>query len=164
MPEDTYEGFDVGEEMRVKRVTWRGEVVEMVLLSLIIASALAGLFGSGPLSSQTRSSEGLQVEWERFQRLERPTSMRVRYPVSADSAPRVTIDRSILQDWRIESIEPQPEKAESSDDSVSYVFGAAEGAAGGEVVFEITPRKMGSRSFSVESDAGTVEVGAFVYP
>lgn len=98
MPEDTYEGFDVGEEMRVKRVTWRGEVVEMVLLSLIIASALAGLFGSGPLSSQTRSSGGLQVEWERFQRLERPTSMRVRYPVSADSAPRVTIDRSILQD------------------------------------------------------------------
>jgi hypothetical protein len=79
----------------------------IVLVSLVVLAAL-GLFGSGPLDSQTVQTAKLNLEYGRFLRREAPNQMRLAVRPSAIDGFTLSFDRAYLERNRPESINPEP--------------------------------------------------------
>lgn len=160
-----YRGLDIEEEMHVKRLTWRGEVIEYAVLLAVVVAALLGLFGNGWLSDrEVRTESGFTVRWERFQRHERPTILEVELTAGNDDRGQLTFSDSLLERWTIESVEPQPTSQTPNETSVTYVFPMAPNAKTGRVVFELMPKRVGRGTVRLSDGTDAVSVNALVYP
>jgi hypothetical protein len=115
-----------------------------VLVAFVIA-ALAGLFGSGPLSDATAEVPGgLRVEYRRLAQYETPDSLTIRLPAADATRPerRVWLDRHYLEDVRVEGVTPLPQRVEATDRGSVYVFPVAPGHPL-VVTFQMQPERLG---------------------
>lgn len=87
------------------------EKIAFSLLVLFIIGALAGLFGSGPLSEATVSSADgqMRAQYQRFCRRETPQSLDITFPTQpgTDSI-ELTVNGDYLRRVQITEIFPQP--------------------------------------------------------
>ncbi len=102
--------LEISEDIEFQKKSWRFERVSQYLVLLLVVLALLGLFGGGPISSTTRTSQnGLQVECPRFQR--NHSSYRLKITPSAASIREgqvsIWVDQSLLHALRIENITPE---------------------------------------------------------
>lgn len=149
----------------VRRVAWW-------LMALIVLAALAGLFGSGPLS-HTRAGEAggpLSLEYGRFARLTAPATLEIQLGPQAAAVreARVWIDRRYLQDMQIEDMVPEPERVEAGADRLVLVFPlAASAGAPGTTSFELhlQAQRVGPLHGRVGLEGGpSLDFHQFVYP
>lgn len=89
--------------VRVRRAGWAA-------FALLIAAALAGLLGPGPLSWTSRSSAAgdVAVEYERFSRYTGDTILRVRIGPVRGGAARLWISDEYLSAVDIQQVVPEP--------------------------------------------------------
>lgn len=68
---------DIERNDRFQRVEWRLQRVGWVVMAAVVAGALAGTFGRGPLSRAVAMAPdgSLEIEYERVQRYQGPSSM-----------------------------------------------------------------------------------------
>lgn len=161
MPDERYPGLHVQEDERVKRFSWIGQRVQYAVFGLVIIAALAGLAGGGPLSSIERASGNLVARYDRFQRIERPGVFKFDFPAEGSAGAEIRFDRRVIEEWRIESVQPEPRSVSVDDRSVIYRFEASGRA---HAVFHLAPQRSGSRSFTVVHGEESVSVATFVYP
>lgn len=150
-----------GREWRVQQVGW-------VVLALIVVAALAGLFGTGPLSwSSASAADGsFSVDYPRFARNGGPVALRLRADPSAavDGQVRVSLSQELLESLEVSQIVPEPESQTSTDDGVVLTF-ALEDDAPLQASVSGTGDAMGWREGTVGLE-GTppLVLGQFFYP
>jgi hypothetical protein len=166
----------IGEDLAFQRRDWRVERISWVAMSIALVAALLGAFGSGPLSKTTAGDMtlGVEIEYQRFWRVEKEMPLRVRIRGAAASAgalaaaargeAAVWLDNQYLRDLVLERVEPQPIRTEVSAGHRVFVF-ATRGSEPVEVVFRLRAERFGFHTGRIgpSGDEGVL-VRQFVYP
>lgn len=158
--------FPVSEDMRMQRGVWRFERFGWYALVIVVGLALAGLFGTGPLSERTaRSPDGrVEVEYARFTRNGAAEQLRIRVQGKPDDQATLLLDGSMFRDLTVETLQPQPLASLSQGQALLLHLGTD---ADGIAMLYMTLRNDGVGAFSGQARVGpnsVVRFSTFVYP
>lgn len=136
-------------------------------MALMLAAALLGVFGDGPVS-RTRAGSGqtISVEYDRLLRASAPALYRfhVRPSLAGDGALHLRIDRALLDRMEFESITPQPEHQITGPGYGEFIFRLAPGDRAATIDIRFRPATFGRQQGRVSIDAQTVVISQYVYP
>lgn len=157
----------VGEDLEFQRKWWRFETGVWIAFALLIALAIAGVFGRGPVAkSKIRASDGsLAVTYDHIQRTGTPSSMTVQFNSAAvqDGKARIFVSESLIRQLGAQRIAPQPETSVVGKDGLMYTFPANDHE--GRVVISLEPSGPGIFPFSVNTPGGaSVQSKVIVMP
>jgi hypothetical protein len=158
------------EALPQQRWAWKAERVGWVIMVLILAAALLGLFGSGPLATGRASGEAdaLRVEYARFARYQSPATMRVyvQPPLPPPEGEiRLAVSRDFLDAMNLEGITPWPDAMKSGDGMVVMTFRDGGGDRPLLVRFDYRPTAIGLHRGQIGVIPGPwVDFRPFVYP
>lgn len=148
-------------EWRVQRFAWG-------LWVALVAAALAGLLGAGPLSSTSRSSDDgeVRLSYNRFVHYHSPESLEVTLQLTSDDTVQLKLAQEFLSRVQIERIHPEPIRSELADDGVVFVFARSPGASGSlHIVFHLQYERYGMAEGTIEHlGHGAVAFQQWVYP
>ncbi|UQY45166.1 hypothetical protein M1E08_15530 [Erwinia sp. PK3-005] len=159
--------YPVRENMRWQRIEWRIQRLGYLLLLAIVISGACGLFSKGFLSDRDIiSSNGqLRVEYERFARQQSDMAMTIRLAPLRDSLYRITISGSGIDNFQLQSVQPQPLRAESHDRSLTLWYQTQSLNHGASIWLGGQPQSPGKYTFVVNDSAGEqVQFTQWVYP
>jgi hypothetical protein len=168
------DGLDRLDAESNERFHWkvqRVRKISVIVTVLILAGALAGLFGPGPISTVEATAPGsaFKIQYSRFARLDSPMELVLQVPsIGRDGAADVQLDVQIeneyLRHFDLERITPEPLQTTSSAGYTTYAF---ESKPPGSVLIKIRMRaqKFGRVSGSVRASTGeTFRLSHFIYP
>jgi hypothetical protein len=158
--------LEIGDDPRFTRRSWTWERIGWGILGLVVAGALAGALGPGPLSAASAAGRDgtLRIEYERFGRFDTESRIRLLARPGGDPA-EVWLDRSYAESVDLERILPTPALVSLDGDRVAYRFPAPPAGALLDVVLEVRFRRPGRLRGRAGVPGGeTVEFGQFVYP
>lgn len=139
---------------------------EYLLIVLVLLGA-CGLFSKGVLSdSRARSPDGLvQVDYERFGRAETSMDMRIRYHAPASDRFTVTIGGEALENLEIQTLQPQPQVAETIGSDLRLTFSAAGTGPDHAIWIGLQPRHAGRIHVAIHGGgAAPVRFTQWIYP
>ena len=147
---------DAAYERRRRRVTQAGRAAVM----LIVAAALAGLAGPGPLSTVEVVRGDLVVGTERFARLQAPLALRLQLPPGETA---FSLSEDYLGAFAVESVRPAPVSERATRGGVRYVIEAD--AAPSVVVLRLRPTRFGHVSGALTlADGRRVRIEHWILP
>lgn len=160
--------FEVGQDLRFQRYQWTVQRWGWVVLLLLMAAALLGLLGRGPLSStNTATPDGaVRVDYDRFLRRSAPTTLTVTLgPAATDGTARVWIDREYLGKVRLQQVTPRPEREEAGPDRHTLVFRVSRPGEPAVVMLRFEPDESGLLRGRIGlGDGPEASFTQFVYP
>jgi hypothetical protein len=158
----------INEDLAFERREWFLQRVGWGALALILLFGLGGAFGNGPLSSAEAGDENLlRVEYQRFVRHGHPMEILFNVAPPAITVPEVhlSLSREYLSAFTLQHITPEPERTESTDDALLFVFAARERHVPLEVTFTLQPEKFGQHTASIALNTGApITIHQFTYP
>ena len=160
------EGLELEEDMTFQRRNWTAERIAWAIMALVVVAALAGLFGTGPMSRTViRDGRGVDIEYERFQRMSSPGLLRLDVAVVRASEGRLSVDldREFLDTFRLETIRPEPAATTATRRGMRLSFATA----GEHATFYLTvrPTRIGfARPLLAVSNGAPMALSVFVYP
>ena len=149
----------VDENERSLRFEYRFRRYGIIVLSLIILTALSGLWSSGYFSEAHRETSGgeLSVDYQRYARLMSETELNIQ--IKSDTA------APLLTRYQIGDIRPQPDKMYSADGKLHLVYQRSNPPSPISVWLAVTPKTAGNISLqAVINDRYSVTWQQFVYP
>ena len=159
---------DFDEVMRHHRAAWRVERVGWVVMALVLAAALLGLFGDGPLSrAQAGSARTLSAEYDRLVRSSAPTQLRllVHPSVATQGEVRLRIDRTLLEHMELDSILPEPARQVAGPHHAEFVFPIEPGNAPAQIDIRYRPATFGRQRGTVSiAGAHALRIDQYAYP
>jgi len=154
---------DFESELVFHRTEWRVQRIGWVLVGLFLACAVAGLFGSGPLSRTHAQGAAGRIEYERFTRYGLSTDLVVTPVSSAHGVTRVAISADYLEAFRVERITPQPLAVRMTGPDIVYEFASA--TPGASISFHIRPQQLWRHSAAVTIDGSApLLISQLTYP
>lgn len=159
--------LEIDENPPFQNATWVVERVAWAVLFVILAAAVAGLFGHGPASrAQARTpGGGLEVDYPRLSRLDAPDEIELRFRAPGAGFATVEFDGDFSRDFVVESVQPEPVAQRPHRGGVSLDFEADDGDEQ-RVVVHVRPRRP---AFPTRAQVGLrgqppVEIAAVVFP
>lgn len=141
------QGPEINEDRRHQRIEWRMERVAWMVMLLLMAASLLGVFGSGPLSrAQAGQSGTLTLDYDRVQRSSAPTEYRFEAApaLARDGQLRLRFDAALLEEVELDSIVPEPETVRSGPGYTEFAFALdAAAAQPASIVFQFQPATFG---------------------
>lgn len=156
-------GLPVKEDFAFAKKEWKIQRIGWLLLGLIALAAVLGLFGGGVWSSASLADHGLHLQYERFERLQRPTRIQLRLSGRSGEAITIFLDRAYLNAIRIERIIPQPEKVQASARGLFYQFSVKDDPISVTFHFEIEQAGRVAGQIGLV-DGPMLSFNQFVYP
>jgi len=132
--------------------------------SLILAGALAGLFGSGPMSSTqaAASDSSFRIEYPRFARFEAPMSLVFHIDEAKAQPIDIRIQKEYLRNFAVQQISPPPVESRIEGDYLAFMF---ESRGSPLIKFDLRTERFGAIHGTVNvSDGAPVIVKHFIYP
>jgi hypothetical protein len=142
-------------------------IVFSIIGTLVLAAAVAGLFGRGPLSNASKSdpSGKLMVQYDRFERAQAPAEIKIELKNPSQELVPVAFNREFVDAIEIKRIDPDPEQIESAPGKLIYYFRPAGGADSIRVLMRFEFQKAGSLSTAISADnSPELHFKQFVYP
>ena len=155
---------DIPEDRAFQERFWTAERLAWVLFALLIVGAIAGLFGSGgPLASGSVTVGRSLVEYPAIARWEAGDEFSVRLVGDAGER-RLVLSPTFAELFRIDDMQPQPDRVEAGELGHVYVFTAPSDAPVG-VHLAVTPRNPGFGTYEIGvGDTTPVRLSTFVWP
>lgn len=161
--------LQIDSDMAFSHREWAVERMAWVAMAMILVLAFVGVFGSGPAAWGVARSEGglLEVRYPRFTRFD--ARVRLGIDVAPEAARggifQIEMSRDYLQDFRIDSMVPDPDSVESAGATVRYRFLQAEEGAGLTVSLSMAAEGRGwvDAMVDVPGDKPVV-ISQFIYP
>lgn len=157
------------EDVGFERRSWKAQRAFWVVAVALLTAVGLGLFGNGPVSWTTASSNDgvLEASYERFGR--RGGSQEFTVEVEASAARggtwEVEIDRGLLAAWEVTAISPEPESTSVLADAIRFTFSQAAPQADLEVIFAVSPRQVWLQGGGIRAgDDAQVSISQFFYP
>ena len=158
--------LELTEDLEFEQREWKVQRAAWFIMALLVTVGLLGLFGAGPLSSRTITSNdgALKLEYDRFERWQAPSTLRVSLRPTGLPTARLWISRDFQEAVKVESIVPPPRSVEERSDGMVYTFGAPAGEYL-TIVFHLQTQKMGSRAIQLRANDGpALQAAHWVYP
>jgi hypothetical protein len=149
-----------------QRIEWSVQRFGWAVWALTILAGLIGLLGSGPLShTETKAGDGsLTVAYDRYLHYHHPTQLQLTLGHIEDRQVRVKLSRPLLDCLQIERIEPEPAKAELTNDGLIYIFESV-ASKDARIIFHVDYERFGSNQGTIEvAGHEPVTLNQFVYP
>lgn len=141
---------ELDRHLSFQRREWRAQQIGWIALGLFLAAAVAGLFGSGPLSSARASGSGLAVDYQRFVRAGAAQRLLFEINTAAAGPVELRLSRAYLDAIRLEHVLPPPASTTATGEWTTFVF-----APGTRVVtLDGEARGPGRLSLSASTGAG----------
>ena len=139
--------IEIGEDLDFQRRSWTVQRAGWVVMVLIVAAALAGVFGGGPVSdARAGDANLLTINYQRFVRLESPEKITFnvgRAAARGGSSVDVWIDRAWLSKHDVNSIVPEPSETRVTQDRVIYHFDVDSTGVPSRIEFDLETKAMG---------------------
>lgn len=166
---DRVEDLQLNQDLGFQEREWKWERFGWAVLFIVVALAVAGLFGNGPISWTTASTDddSLEVAFERFGRRGGSQELTVKATAATVKAGvwEIEVSQEFLATMQINAIAPQPKSVEAVPDGVRYTFAQASDGADLEVQFALTPQKLWSRDGEFRLVGGEwIGVSQFLFP
>lgn len=130
-------------------------------MGLVIAGSILGLFGNGLLSKISNNTGNIKVSFEKFARRNAPTSLTVSLPTKGE----LYFSESLLSDYTVESIQPQPDSTSVTYGFVHYTFSPDSMSENASAVFRLQPQKIGKITSYLGTDVkGGITIQQIVFP
>ena len=159
--------IDLADDISFQERTWRVQRVGWVVMALLVAAALAGAFAWGPLSRAEAQGEGLRIEYERFERYQAPSEIRVRLTAEsvADGGVVLVLDGNYTERVPLERVDPEPERSAPTVGGHVLYFPVPRDTPPGTVLFQIRPQRVGLVRGQIGiAGAAPVSFTQFVWP
>lgn len=160
--------LEIDQDLAFQRREWLVQRIAWIVLFAVVGLALAGLFGHGPVSSTSSTSDDgrLRVEHPRFLRSTMPAELVVEADaaLAVDGAFEVEITTDYVHAFEVEVVNPTPKEVQVLDGALRYVFTRAEAPADLRAVFHTRVRDVGPIEGVVTVSGRAVRVSQFVYP
>ena len=158
--------LELDQDARAQRHEWRFERSGWATIALLVAAALAGLFGDGPLAHATSRNGAATLEYDRTVRYGTSATLTLSLPPAAggDTMATVSIDRAFLDNVDVEHIVPEPVETRASSTLVEYHFRRVESQAPLRVEFSVKGTTVGPRHARVGTSLGPIVIRQFVLP
>ena len=146
-------GLQIDEDLRFQARMWRIERIGWWGMAAILAAAIAGLFGHGPISRATlhvpdpaHPSDGLLLDYERFGRAHSESQFVLSGPARAPTGGSFSlwISGEYLADAEVLRITPVPATQDLVSNGVRYHFRLEDGPR--TVIFRFEPQRPGRLS------------------
>jgi hypothetical protein len=162
-------GLELEQDLEFQRRDWRRERWGWAVMMSLVAAALLGLCGTGPLSDRIAGEKGgvLWAEYQLFGRWQAPEELRVHVGPgqTRDGRVHVWLSRELVEKHDIEHVTPPPEGVEIVGDRYIYVFRAPAPDDEIAVTFTIKPERWGIKRGTVGIAGGhAVTIWELVYP
>ena len=163
------DSLEIGQDLAFQRREWALQRFGWVAMAATILAALLGLTGRGWLSQATADAEGdaFRLEYERFERLQAPTTLRVRLSTAATGGEQteVWLARDYVDGIMVETIEPEPQEVRVGAERMTYVIAIERPGEPLAVTFHLRPTEFGRRSGRVGlPDGPSLSFAQVVYP
>ena len=161
--------LDINQDLPHESLEWKIERVGWVMMSGILLAALLGLLGKGCLSHAILGKPNtiFWVEYDRFERYQAPTMLRLHLGPGAaqgDKA-RIWVSREYVENIELHHIDPEPDRVEAKADRFLYTFNVPDASAATAVTFYLEGNKYGRLVLDVGLEAGPqVNASQFFYP
>jgi hypothetical protein len=161
--------LEINQDLQHQRLEWKIERVGWVVMALTLLAALAGLLGSGPLSSATAGERGsaLWVEYNRLERYQGPAMLRVHMGPGAarDGKARLWLSREYVENIELRHIDPEPESVEAAPDRLIYTFNLPDPTRPTAVTYHFEANRFWRMPVGVGLDGGPeLQFSQFFYP
>lgn len=161
--------MELDEDISFQEREWTAERIGWVALFVLLALAVLGLFGNGPISwTSTTSEDGaLEVSYERFGRRGGTQTLTIAAEASAASngAWEIDLSREYLAAVRVDAMTPQPDSVAAVPAGLRYTFLQATAGADLDVELSITPTALWGASGPLALAEGErVTVRQFFFP
>lgn len=154
--------LEIEEELDAHRKGWAAQRVGLIFIFALVILAAAGVFGDGLASKNTISHDQITVESERFYRFEARMPIKVHVAdVQTENGLTLAFPSHYLQNFRIESIQPEPKSNKIDDGTVSYTF---EGRGSMEITFFLIPKTPGTIAGDLDVNGNIFALKHFIYP
>lgn len=162
------DGLQLGAATTERRV-WRFERAGWVVIALLLAATVVGLFGSSGLlpPATARGAGGLELRYPRFQRHAAPTVLEITIPTRpGEETAQLWLSRPYIEGYEVRRISPEPESAETGRERVVYTFRAHTPGQPAAVTFLMEPSRYGLRDgqAGLGEDGPPLRFRLFVYP
>lgn len=155
------QGVEIDNDVIFQRRVWTAQRLGWLIVGVVIAASLAGLFGTGPLSGASAEMAGLRLEYERFGRLRQSTKLKFLVS-SAQHEPQIALGRDYLDSVLVQTITPQPVRTEVDGQWLVYRFA---GAPPVSVTFTLNPEEFGGLRGTLRTPSGEIiSFHQFIYP
>ena len=154
------------EDLRFEQSEWKVQRIAWTIMALLVAMGLIGLFGVGPLSSNSiTSTDGrLKLEYDRFERWQAPSALRVILRPTDESRTQLWISSDFLGTVKLESIVPPPQSTEAQPGGTTYTF-QVPSREPLVIVFHMQTEKMGNHPIELRANgAPALWAPHWVYP
>jgi hypothetical protein len=162
-----HEGLELNDDPVFDRRQGRVQRVGWALLALVLVAALAGVFGSGPVSSGSAASDDgrLEVGFDRFVRRGGENALDLTLdPALAEAGEiEVAISATWLDGIDVEAVSPEPTDVRTEGDRQVYVFAVA-GDAPLVVTLSYSSQVVGRSEATVTAGPGEVSFWQVSYP
>lgn len=161
--------LEIATDLKHQKRLWIVERTGWAVMILLMAAALTGLFGAGPLSHATAGQTGSEfwVDYQKFDRCEATSQLRVHVGSGAlkSESVGVWLSRHYLENVEVEKTTPAAEHQEAAGDRVVYVFRAAGSNEPIVLTFHVRPTEQGKKHARIGIVNGPeVHFSQFIYP
>lgn len=162
--------LELKHDLKFQQRAWIVQRVGWVVMLLIAAAALLGIFGGSGVLNQTALGDAaspLIFHYHRFGRVLKTTSLELEVSeLPPDTnAVRVWISDDYLAHLEIKTITPEPEQVIAGEDRMIFVFAVAPNIATTRFTFVIEPHHIGSISGIIGQEDGlSYAFDQFIYP
>lgn len=137
----------VDQDLGFEKREWRVQIVGRFLMIAIVAAALLGFFGAGPVSlTEARDATGdLSVVYEHYGRRGSTTNLTVTVEPAAftNGNAAVWVSSDYLGKMQVDAVTPAPDQVTAQDDGYVYAFPVGQPEDAVVVTFDFTIDSMG---------------------
>ena len=160
--------LEIDQDLKLTRKLWKVQRAGRGLMVLFILAAVAGLVGPGPLSHKKyEASDGsISFESDRFSHYQAPLEIKAEIKkIPENGVAKIWFSKEYLENKKIESIVPEPDKTIVKGDRYEFVFNTEKGQGESVVRFLLETEDFGPQKLVAGLDgAGQIEARHFVFP
>lgn len=137
----------------IQRIGW------IIILILLVCSAL-GLFGTGMLSEKSLRKGGYVVTYERLNRYENETRVKIVAPESSGKV-LIHLPNGYLQSHDLKKITPEPTAYKNVNGSLLLVFPTKQQAF---ITLDVEAKKVGLATYIITINDSDFGLNEFIFP
>ena len=153
--------LEIEEDIPLHEKGWRFQRGGWVFIFGLMAAAALGVFGDGIASRRTLTDNQTKVVFERFYRQEAQMELKIHIDNRDGDTAHVSFTNSYLQNFKIESILPEPSSSSEFGSRVHYFF---QGSGPMDITFYAIPRTFGFAEGRLGIGNKEYPITHFIYP
>lgn len=153
--------LELKEDIRLHERGWLWQRIGWFFILLLVILAATGFFGDGVVSKKNIMGAQTTLAYERFYRKEARMEIKVGLRQPGGTHASVSFPNSYLEQFRIESIQPEPKEILLRGNSTHYLFPGTDSMT---LVFYLIPQSSGSVSGTIGINNRPYPITHFIYP